>query len=293
MRTYRAHVREVTFERITKMKRQTRYIATLVVSVLVIVSCSTVSKIIKSGDPQYAYEQALELYNEEKWDKASSLFEACRHIYVGSPREDSLTFYNAHCKFKDRKWSEASSLFDEHRRKFSRSPFIEDVEGMYALCYFYMSPSHERDQSITTEAIIAITEFMSRYPNSRYYNEFQSMLDQLSLRLQEKSYMNAYTYYKIGRYKSAIVAFKNAMKEYPDSPFREDMMYYTTVAAYRLAENSIDSKQLDRYLARLDHYYTFLGDFPESPRTKELERLATHARNFIDKSRSTEGDATY
>lgn len=273
------------------MRRHTGYIVALAVSVAIAASCSTVSSIIKSGDPQYAYEQAIALYEQQKWDKASNLFEACRHIYVGSPREDSLTFYNAHCKFKERKWNEASVLLDEHRRKFGRSPFIEETEGMHALCYYYMSPPPERDQAITSQAIIAITEFMSRYPNSEYYDEFQNMLDELSLRLQEKSYLNAYTYFKIGRYKSAIIAFKNAMKTHPDSPYREDMMYYMTLSAYRLAENSIESKQLDRYLAMLDYYYSFLGEYPGSTHLKELERLATHSRNFIDRNRSTEGES--
>jgi outer membrane protein assembly factor BamD len=100
--------------------------------------------------------------------------------------------------------------------------------------------------------------------------------------------MNAYTYYKIGRYKSAIVAFKNAMKQHPNSPYTEEMMYYTTVSAYRLAENSVESKQLDRYLAMLDSYYSFLAEYPESKQIKELERMAKNARNFIDKHRTTD-----
>jgi outer membrane protein assembly factor BamD len=99
--------------------------------------------------------------------------------------------------------------------------------------------------------------------------------------------MNAYTYYKIGRYKSAIVAFKNAMKQHPTSPYTEEMMYYTTVSAYRLAENSVESKQLDRYLAMVDNYYSFLAEYPESKHIKELERMAKNARNFIDKNRKT------
>ena len=100
--------------------------------------------------------------------------------------------------------------------------------------------------------------------------------------------MNAYTYYKIGRYKSAIVAFKNVMKRYPESKRTEQMMYYATVSAYRLAENSVASKQVDRYLAMLDHYYSFIAEFPESKHTKEMERMAKDARNFLDKNRSTE-----
>lgn len=270
------------------MKRNFGYIVVAIIAVLGVVSCSVVNKAIKSGDPQYAYEQAIDLYEREKWSQASELFEACRHIYQGSPREDSLSFYNARCKYKEHKWEEASMLLDNFRHKFMRSPFIEDAEGMYALCYYYMSPGPERDQSITTQAIIAITEFMSRYPESDNRDEFQTMLDDLAARLQEKSYLNAYTYYKIGRYKSAIVAFKNAMKRYPDSPRSEEMMYYTTVSAYRLAANSIETKQLDRYLAMLDYYYSFLSEYPESSRLKELERMARDARNFIDKNRTTQ-----
>ena len=207
---------------------------------------------------------------------------------MGTPREDSLSFYNARCKFKRRNWEDASSLLDTYRHKFGRSPFIEEAEGMYALCYYYMSPPPEYDQTMTTQAIISITEFLSRYPNSEYVAEFNDMLEELTARLMQKSYMNAYTYYKIGRYKSAIVAFKNAMKRHPDSPYTEQMMYYQTVSAYRLAENSIESKQVDRYLAMLDNYYSFLAEYPESKYVKELARMAKSARSFLDKNANTE-----
>ncbi|MBQ5710925.1 MAG: outer membrane protein assembly factor BamD [Alistipes sp.] len=270
------------------MKRLLTYILALATAALTSVSCDGVNQALKTNDPQYAYEQALKFYGEEKWRQASDLFTACRHVYVGSPREDSLSFYNAHCKFKDRNWDEASMLLDEFRRKFGRSPFIEDAEGMYALCYFYMSPDPQRDQSVTTEAIIAITEFQSRYPNSDKNDEFSEMLDILTERLMEKSYLNAYTYYKIGRYKSAIVAFKNSLKQYPESHRKEDIMYYTTVSAYRLAANSIESKQMDRYLATIDYYFSFISEFPESKYRKELENIVERSRDFIDKNRKTE-----
>jgi outer membrane protein assembly factor BamD len=77
------------------------------------------------------------------------------------------------------------------------------------------------------------------------------------------------------------------MKQHPTSPYTEEMMYYTTVSAYRLAENSVESKQLDRYLAMVDNYYSFLAEYPESKHIKELERMAKNARNFIDKNRKT------
>ena len=251
-------------------------------------ACSVVNEAIKSGDPQYAYEQALELYENGKWDQASTLFEACRHIYMGTPREDSLSFYNARCKFKRRNWEDASSLLDTYRRKFGRSPFIEEAEGMHALCYYYMSPPPEYDQTMTSQAIISITEFLSRYPNSEYVAEFNDMLEELTARLMQKSYLNAYTYYKIERYNSAIIAFRNALKQYPDSHRREDLMYYTVMSAYKYADNSAEDKQLDRFMEALDAYYTFVMEFPESKYRKELENIVERSRDFIDKNRKTE-----
>ena len=114
------------------MKRLLSYIVALVAVVIAISSCDVVTKTLKTNDPDYVYEQALVLYGQEKWKSASDLFSACRHIYMGSPREDSLSFYNAHCKFKDRNYEEAATMLDDFRKKFGRSPFIEDAEGMYA-----------------------------------------------------------------------------------------------------------------------------------------------------------------
>ncbi len=271
------------------MKRIFGYILAIG-AIITSVACSVVNNAIKSGDPQFAYEQAVKLYEDKKWEQASTLFEACRHIYMGTPREDSLSFYNARCKFMVHDWEEAATQLDTYRRKFGRSPFIEDAEGMYALCHYYMAPTPERDQSLTTQAIISITEFMSRYPESEHIGEFNEMLDDLTGRLMKKSYLNAYTYYKIGRYKAAIVAFKNAIKRYPESPYTEEMMYYMTVSAYRLADNSVESKQVDRYLAMIDAYYSFIAEYPDSKHVKELERMEKAARTFLAKRENTEKD---
>ena len=270
------------------MKRLLTYILAIVAVAISSVSCDGVNKALKTNDPQLAYEKALMFYADGKWRQASDLFTACRHVYVGSPREDSLSFYNAYCKFKTRAWDEASTMLDEFRRKFGRSAFIEDAEGMYALCFFNMSPDPQRDQTVTSQAIVAITEFLSRYPQSDKCDEFNEMLDILTERMVEKSYLYAYTYYKIGRYKSAIVAFKNSLKQFPNTHRKDDIMYYTTLSAYRLAANSVESKQIDRYLATLDYYYSYIGEYPESKRCKELENLAKASRDFIDKNRVTE-----
>ena len=110
------------------------------------------------------------------------------------------------------------------------------------------------------------------------------MILELTERLKEKAYLNAYTYYKIQRYKSAVVALRNALKMYPDTPHREDILYLIAASKYRLAHNSVLEKQGDRYLDVLDSYYSFINEFPESKRRKELERYIKEAKDYLDKN---------
>ena len=243
-----------------------------------------VHKIIKSADPDLIFTEGLKYYKIEKWKQAGDLFDACQGYYVGDIREDSIAFFSARSRFKDRDYSVATTQLDEFRRKFGRSIFVEDAEAMLAMCYYYLAPDPTRDQTVTGEAIIAFSEFIERYPQSKRAEAFSNLIVELTERLKEKAYINAYTYYKVQRYKSAVVALRNALKQYPDTPRREDILYLIAVSNYRLAHNSIEEKQGDRYLNVLDSYYSFINEYPESKRRKELERYTKEAKDYLDKN---------
>lgn len=263
---------------------------TAVVTLVVMASCSATQKAITSGDPQIIYRHALDLYEGENWNKAAALFEMIEPYMAGAPNEDSLLYFKARCRFKGYNYSEAVAEFDEFRRRFGRSPFLEDAEGMYTLSYYYMAPGPTRDQQTTQLALISVEEFLSRYPDSEQFDTFSSLRDELVERLHEKTFLNAMTYYKIGRYKSAIVAFKNAFKQYPDSKYREEISYYVVASAYELADNSVPSKKEDRYLQMLDSYFTFIAEFPESKHRKEVDTMEKKARKYLAEHTTAEKD---
>lgn len=271
------------------MKHGILYILCGVVLASLTVGCAgNIQRVLKSGKPEDIYAKAIELYNAEKWSKASTLFEAVEHYYSGTLRADSVAYYNARCKYKNRDYDTAIELLDEFRNTYggvnSRCPFIEDAEGMYALSHYYLAPGPTRDQTMTGKALIAINSFISRYPNSQRLETFKSLDKELQQRLHDKAFINAYTYYKIGKHKSAIVAFKNALRQYPMSSHREELMYYIISSGYELASNSIESKQTDRYLSMLDSYYSFIAEFPESKYKKDADKMARQAKDYLDKN---------
>lgn len=265
--------------------KQTFLYALCGITLLVVLSgCAGINNLLRSGKPDLIYSKAMEYYQQEKWSRASTLFEGVEHYYAGSSREDSISFFKARCKFKNRDYETASTLLDDFRRKFGRSAFIEDAEGMYALCFYYLAPGPSRDQTMTGQALIAINEFMSHYPESDQTDNFNKINGELTQRLHDKAYLNAYTYYKIGRYKSAITALKNALKQFPESSHREQIMYLIVDSSYRFASNSVAEKQTDRYLSMLDSYLSFKEEFPESAHLKELDRMAAHAKDYLDRN---------
>ena len=244
----------------------------------------SVHRLIKSADPELIYTEAMKYYEREKWKQAGDLFDACQAYYVGDLKEDSIAFFSARSKFKGRDYADATVQLDEFRRKFGRSVFIEDSEAMLAMCHYYLAPDPTRDQTVTGEAIVAFSEFIERYPNSKRVEAFSELITELTERLKKKAYLNAYTYFKIQRYKSAVVALRNALKLYPETPHREDILYLIAVSNYRLAHNSIEEKQGERYLNVLDSYYSFINEFPESKHRKELERYIKEAKDYLDKN---------
>ena len=63
-----------------------------------------------------------------------------------------------------------------------------------------------------------------------------------------------------------------------------ELMYLIVDSGYRLASNSVIEKQTDRYLDMLDSYLSFREEFPESKYLKELDRMAQHARDYLDRN---------
>lgn len=248
--------------------------------------CSGYNKLLKSNDRELMYQAALDYYEQGKFDKTLQLFDIIGPYYQGTEREDTILFYTADAHFMSSLYDASSMEFDDFRRRFGRSQFVEEAEYKYAMGFYHKTLPPSRDQTSTYMAINAINEYLQRYPNSIKKQLCLVRLDELQGLLYDQSFLNARTYYKIGRYKSAVVALRNALKEYPATPHREEILYLTVKSSYELAANSIRTLQRDRYLDMLDAYYTFIAEYPESSYRRELDRMQKHAREYLDKHQS-------
>ena len=265
-----------------KMKRLfPKYLVLLVA--LGSVSCSAFNKLLKSDDIDKKYARAIEYYNEGKYDKCALLLESLNQVFAGTERADTLAYYYGAALYKDGDFVTSGKIFDAFRRTYTRSPFVEDAEYMYAKGLYYSSPSYKRDQSTTRQAIVAIDEYLNRYPNSTKKESLQECVKDLQQRVYDKAMENAKLYYDIGYYNSAIVALRNAINTYPESNHRELLSYLIVRSHYLYAKNSVESKQRQRYMDMQDAYYSFVAEYPESPYRKEADKMQADSKKFLEK----------
>lgn len=89
-------------------------------------------------------------------------------------------------------------------------------------------------------------------------------------------------YYKIGHFKAAGVALRESLKDYPDSEFRENILYYIIKSNYKYAVLSVYSKTQERLEDALKAYKTFIKLYPNSEYSKEVTRMHDDIKKRLD-----------
>ncbi len=244
-------------------------------------SCSSkYEKVMKSNDPDLQYKTAFEYYNAGKYGKAADIFENLILLMQGLPQEDTVQFYNALSNYKYSDYVTAESNFEKFITVFPRSPFNEEAQYLRITCLYKSTLRYELDPTPTQKAITVISEFMYDNPGSKYYAECDEIMKELMGRLDKKNFESAKLYYSMEDFQAAHYALKNVLRDNADNAYREDVLYFTALASYKYALNSIEEKQKERYLTFVDDYYNFIGEYPESKQRSVLDVYYSKALEY-------------
>jgi outer membrane protein assembly factor BamD len=245
--------------------------------------CSKFRKIEKNPDWRVKYEAALRYYDKKDYYRASVLIEQVMPIIRGLPEAEKAQFYLAYCQFHEKLYLLASEQFRTFYETYGRSALAEEARYMYAYSLFRSSPGSNLDQTGSIEAMAYMQEFLNRYPNSKFRDQALDVIYTTQDRLDEKGFENAKQYYRMRLYKAAVVALQNFQNNFPDSKHLEEARYLIIESQYRLAVQSIFSKQRERYQEVVDTYLEFLDRYPSSAFLKEVEKMYVDSLEKLNK----------
>lgn len=263
----------------------------LMLTVIILAGCGKHQKLIKSTDNEAKYAAAIDYYEEKDYYRALQLFQQLINVYQGTEKAEKMQFYYAYCYYYQKDNVLASYYFKRFVNNYPKSPLAEEAMYMNAYCYFLDSPSSSLDQTNTYTAIKELQLFINLYPNSARVDEANKLIDQLRAKLQRKDLDIASLYLKMKQYEAAIFCYKNVMKDYPDTDFKEDILYNILKSNFYFAENSIMSKQTERYQSALDAYNELVFQYPETKYMKEANSMNRTIREKVGGSSSDQSKA--
>lgn len=244
-------------------------------------SCGTYEKLLKSTDFDLKKAKAKEYYDQGQFVKTTELLTQILPRYRATEEAEELNWMNAQAYYGMKDYFMAGSYYKSFIDNFPFGKHAEEANYMAALCDYNISSKPELDQENTRNALEGFNIFLNKYPNSSKIEDCRRMITDLTDKLVEKSYLNAKLYYDMGSYKAAIVALSNSLKEYSVSKYREKMMYLKLNSLYQYAEMSLPNKQKERYQAALDDYYSFMEEFPKSTYEKDVSGIFQKTNKFL------------
>ena len=259
----------------------------LVVAILALASgCGQFRRIEKNPDWRVKYEGAMNYYAKEDYYKAATLFEQILPIVRGLPEGEKVQFHLAYCQYHEKLYLLASDQFKTFYETYGRSPMVEEARFMAAYSLYVHSPSYNLDQNSSIQAMTAMQEFLNRYPDSKFLDQAVKVIEDMQQKLERKGFENARQYYKMRNYKAAIVALGNFKLNFPDSKYLEEAHYLIVVSQYELAEQSVYSRQEERYGEVIELYRQLVDKYPNSTFLREAEKMYSDSLQKLSKFKS-------
>jgi outer membrane protein assembly factor BamD len=254
-----------------------------VIAMLIIVSsCSQYQKLLKSDDVELKFEKAIEYYEAGSYGRAIGLMNDIIPVFRGSARAELLNYYYAMAHYRQRDYILASHYFRTFASAFPRSEHVEDFLFLSAYCKYLESPTYSLDQTSTREAITELQAFINRFPSSERVEEANTLIDELRLKLETKRFQMGILYFNLTDYTAAVTTFNNFIRDFPDTQFREEALFYIIQSHFEFADQSIPARQQERFENVVEAYQRLERLFPESQYLVRAQRMKTTALERIE-----------
>ncbi len=245
--------------------------------------CSEYNKVLKGSDYNLKYEKAIEYYNNDKCYKSLPLLEELMSYFRMTNKGEDVYYYYAKNQYCMGDFYLAGYYFKRFVKNFPQSNRVEECAFSSAICLMMNSPDYYLDQTESYKAIDEFQLFMSKYPNSYLIDSCNNMVNNLRNRLELKSFEKGKLYFKMEKYRSATIALNTTILEFPNTKYKEEVLFLILKSNFLFASNSINSKKLVRFEESIKSYYTFVDSFKNSKFAKEAESFYLASLKELEK----------
>jgi outer membrane protein assembly factor BamD len=249
--------------------------------ILLLASCSGYEKALKSKDPNLKLTAANKFYDKKKYQQANGIYETLIPILTHTRNAEPLYYRYAWSFYYMKDYLSASYYFKNFADMFPGSKDADECEYMYGVSLYKMSPKPSLDPTNTQKALEALQSYINTHPGSKHLDEANNYVINCLQKMEEKEAAAAKLYYNIGQYKSAGIAYKSVLRNYPESAKGDEYQYMIQKAWYKYANESFPEKQEERFAASMNAYLELKDGYPKSKYLHDAEKYHTLAANKV------------
>ena len=251
------------------------------------ISCSEYNKVLKGSDYNLKFDKAIEYYKNDQCYKSLPLLEELMSYFRMTSKGEDVYYYYAKNQYCMGDFYLAGYYFKRFVKNFPQSSRVEECAFNSAVCLMMNSPDYYLDQSESYKAIDEFQLFLSKYPNSFLVDSCNNMVANLRARLERKSFEKGKLYFRMEKFRSAIIALNTTILEFPNTQYKEEVLYLILKSNYLFAVNSVISKKVERFEESIKSYYTFVDSFKNSKFANEAESFYLSSLKELEKLKKT------
>lgn len=229
---------------------------------------------LRYENAEQAFHRGMEDYERGRWDRATEFFRGALSFGRTSPQAVDAQYYLGWAHYNNREYVLAASEFNRFATMYRNDPRAAEAEFYRAMSYYQQSPVYQLDQTESQRALQDFQLFATRYPDSEYAERAEEKILELRDKLAQKQFEAARLYERRRMHEAAALMFERVFDLYPDSsPWAERALLAAMENYVRYAEESVETRQAERYDLAIRSYERLVQLFPGSEYIPEAERL--------------------
>ncbi len=226
-----------------------------------LISCASTER--NSDTPEGAFAIAEEFDKSERYEEAIRRYTEVKNKFPYSNFATKAELAIADVYYKQESYAEAQVSYQMFKELHPTVPNSDYVQFRIGMSYFQQLPSTiDRDLTLANDAILNLSEFIKKYPNSEFMNEAKEKRTAAIRMLAEKEEYIGDFYFKRKIFDSALGRYENLYNNYRGLGFDAKALSRAAISAQRLGDTA-KAKKYEEILAK---------EFPGSRELKQAEK---------------------
>jgi len=189
-------------------------LAAAIFALLLLAACAAKKDVYVEKPVDQLYNNAMDLLDQRDFQGAAKAFDQVDQQHPNSPWATKAQLMSAFALYQADKQDQAVTELD---RFIQLHPAYKDTPYAYylkALCYYEQIADVQRDQKITQQALTALQEVVTRFPQSKYARDAKFKIDLVRDQLAGKDMAIGRFYEQRHEYLAAINRYHAVIDQY-------------------------------------------------------------------------------